>query len=192
VKTINLLFIFLLVLGSCNPRVKNNSLAKTIIDVTKKEFQKRSVELDNVVIDSLSIETVNLMGFYSDRISNFTSYLADAERANLSRIEELTKNGDTVMANKIKANHLKNLKIASDLDSLHYKADSSIKILKAVYLLNAKFQSSTINQKVIKYFYQKDTTEVVIEVSDPIMYDIVNGNDYLTLLMIGQAIKKPF
>ena len=188
-KTNTLLFIFLLILSSCNDSIKNNSLAKTIIDATKKEFQKSSVELDNIVIDSLNIETVNLRGFYTDRINNFSSYLADAERANLSRIEELTKEGDTVMANKIKANHLKNLKIASDLDSLHYKADTSIKILKAVYLLNVKFQRSTINEKVTKFFYQKDTTEVVIQISDPIIYNIVNGNDYLTLLTIGQAIK---
>src|SRR5258705_12270691 len=97
-KTNTLLFIFLLILSSCNDSVKNNFLAKTIIDATKKEFQKRSVELDNIVIDSLSIETVSLKSFYTDRINNFSSYLADAERANLSRIKELTEKADTVMA----------------------------------------------------------------------------------------------
>jgi hypothetical protein len=188
-KILSLLFVFLLILSSCGNEDKN-SLTTRIKDVTENEFQKRSVELDRLIIDSLNIESVNLRDFYTDRINNFSAYLARSEDANQRYIKELIDKGDTAKASKVKARHLENLELASMLDSLHYSADSSIKVWRAVYLLNAKFGASSLSEKTTKYFYQKDTTEVVIQVADPILHDIVNGNDYLTLLTVGQALKK--
>ena len=186
-----LLFIFLLIFASCHNNNKaDNSLAKTITDVTKKEFQKRSIEFNNVIIDSIKIETINLKDFYIDRIHNFRLYLADEETANQTYIKDLLNKGDTGMANKVQVRHLKNVKIASLLDSLHNKADSSIKIFRAAYLLTAKIPGLVLNEEITKYFYKKDTTEVVIQTADPTMDDIVNGNNYLMLLSIGRTIKE--
>ena len=187
-----LFFVSLFILASCKNNVESKSLSKAIIEITKKEFQKRSVELDYLTIDSLIIETINFRDFYIDRINNFATYVANATTANQSRIKDLINKGDTAMANKIQANQIEILKTASVLDSLHNIADASIKVLKAIYLLDAKFHGGRLNEKVTNYLYKKDTTVVTIQVRDPFLQGIINGNDYLMLISMTQTPKENF
>ena len=184
-----LFFVSLFMLASCKNNVENESLSEAIIDITKKEFQKRSVELDYLTIDSLIIENINLRDFYTDRINNFSTYVANATTANQSRIKDLISKGDTIMANKIQANQMEILKTASVLDSLHNIADTSIKVLRTLYLLDAKFKGGRLNEKVTNYLYKKDTTVVTIQVRDPFLQGILNGNDYLMLISVTQTPK---
>ena len=190
-KTDSFFLVFFFILFACKNNIEDdNSLQALIEDITKKEFEKRSIKLDYLKIDNLSIDKINLGHFYTDRINNLATYLANQKTANESYIKDLTSKGDTAMVNKVQANRLKYLKMASELDSLYNKADTSIKILKAVYLLDAKFQGGRLKDKVTKYLYEKDTTEVVIQVQDPFMHDIVNGNNYLLLLPIIRTRKE--
>lgn len=184
-----LFFASVLLLTSCQDKSSADPLKHKIESVTQNEFTRHSVELDDVEIDSLRVESVSLGDFYASRIAHYSIYLANADRSVPNAVEELTNRGDTAMANQIRTNHARNLEFASSLDSLYYKADTSVKVIKADYLLTAQYQGSVLQQRVTKYFSQKDSSEVVIPVSDKDMFDIVNGNDHLNLLLASVAAK---
>lgn len=156
-KKVLFVMIAVIYLVACQKKT-DQKLKEQIEILTTDELQRDGHNIESLNIENIKYNVEGLDLFYGKREIDMGKAAKEIKTINLEEVQSMKTTEEE--KNKMVKLHQKLDSCLKVIDSLYKNADSTIKIYEVNYTLKAKTDKRTFDEKVTKYFYLKDLSEL--------------------------------